>query len=308
MAVRHHDRLRGVEHVAAGGVAQLERTRAIIHSQARRRARRTPPRIAGRRSAPGARRRRARDLSNDPGSAHGDSIPDRAAARKRFCRTAAAARSGSWPGRGLAVQSPTSSSGARGNARRGPESRRGLGDLAELGRRELEVAAAEVLSSRCGLSCRGSARSTGFCASSHAIATWRRRGLLAGDPLHEFDHRPVRLRFLGREARHGVPEVGSPERGWSSILPVKNPLPAGWNATRADVELAEHREDSRLRARGTTDELLALQAVTGCHCVSAADRLRAGLRQAEWRLALGDQILHGTGDVSIGTAGSTRCW
>jgi hypothetical protein len=77
-----------------------------------------------------------------------------------------------------------------------------------------------------------------------------------------------------------------------------------------------HEADPELTARGEDvvfdialpDRIFALQRRDRVDRVSAAQGLRAGLRQPEVTdLTFGDQIGHGAHTSSIGTAGSTRC-
>ena len=79
---------------------------------------------------------------------------------------------------------------------------------------------------------------------------------------------------------------------FSSIFPVRKPFAqrAEWN--KADAKFLKCRNDFGLRG-SVPERVLTLHGGDGLHGVSAADRLRAGFRQAEvLDLALSNQFLH----------------
>ncbi len=127
----------------------------------------------------------------------------------------------------------------------------------------------------------------------------RRRGLLS-------------LRDRGRRARR---ERDSPsdspasKRGtmlrksdlsnfvFSSILPVRKPLPSGLNGTKPIPSSSQRREDF-LFGLSPPQRVLALERRDRLDRVRSPDRLRAGFGQAEvLDLALPDQLLHRAGHV-----------
>ena len=83
----------------------------------------------------------------------------------------------------------------------------------------------------------------------------------------------------------------------SSILPVRKPLPSGLNGTNPMPSSSQRRQDLRL-GLAPPQRVLALQRRDRLDGVRAADRLHAGLGQAEvLDLALADQFLHRAGHV-----------
>ena len=94
--------------------------------------------------------------------------------------------------------------------------------------------------------------------------------------------------------RSGSPRV---ERRVSSILPVRNPLPSGLNGTKPMPSSSSVGQDLVL-GLAPPQRVFALQRRHGLDRVRAADRLHAGLGQAEvLDLAFANQVLDGSGDV-----------
>ena len=92
------------------------------------------------------------------------------------------------------------------------------------------TAAAPMFSSRrCSFVVPGMGTIHGFWASSQASAIWAGVAFFRSRDLAEqIDQGLIRLQRLRREAREGAAEVGAVEGCvFSSILPVRKPLPSG---------------------------------------------------------------------------------
>ena len=139
----------------------------------------------------------------------------------------------------------------------------------------------------------------GFCASSQASAIWAGVALLPlGDARQQVDQRLVGLARLRREARHDAAEVVARRSSvFSLIAPVRKPLPSGLNGTKP---MPSSSSVGRISCLGLAppQRVFALQRGDRLDGVRAADRLRAGLGQAEvLDLARLDQVLDRAGDV-----------
>ena len=136
----------------------------------------------------------------------------------------------------------------------------------------------------------------------------RRCGLFRfGDLPQQIDQRLVRLARFGREARHGVAEVAAVELVFSSILPVRNPLPERTERNETDAEFFERRQDFRL-GLPPPQRVFALQGRHRLHGMRTTDGLHAGFGEAEVPyLACGISSFTVPATSSIGTSGSTRC-
>src|SRR6185503_10138255 len=120
------------------------------------------------------------------------------------------------------------------------------------------------------------------------------------DAADEIGHRLVGLARLGREARHDGAEVAFGERRRLVDLAGEKPLAERAERHETDAELLERGQDLALRL-AIPKRVLALQRGHGLHGVSAPNRLRAGLGQAEMlHFAGANELLHGAGYVLDG--------
>ena len=149
----------------------------------------------------------------------------------------------------------------------------------------------------------------GFCASSQASAICAGVAFFrAAIRAEQIDQRLVRLARLRREARERVAEVVAVERRVCVDRAGEEALAQRAERHEADAEFFERRQDLLLRL-APPQRIFALQRRDRLHRMRAADRLRAGLGQAEV-LDLACRIRSFTvpATSSIGTFGSTRCW
>ncbi len=129
------------------------------------------------------------------------------------------------------------------------------------------------------------------CASSQASATCAGVALdLGGDGLDLVDDAQVALEVLAGEARVGLapvvvgPLVGGADRAGEEAVAERR------IGHEADAQLAQQRQQLGLRVTGPQG-VLGLQRGDRVHGVGAADRVRAGLGQADVAdLAFGDQV------------------
>ena len=138
----------------------------------------------------------------------------------------------------------------------------------------------------------------GFCASSHAsaicagVAPFRSATRLSSST-------KARFAFRASASKRGTVLRKSPLANSvvSSIFPVRKPLPSGLKGTKPIPSSSSVGRICVLRL-SPPERVLALQRRDRLDGVGAADRLHAGLGEAEvLDLPLLDQLLHGAGHV-----------
>ena len=182
-------------------------------------------------------------------------------------------------------------------------------DLAEVVRREFDVAAREVLLEPVEL------RRARDRHDPRLLREQPREGDLAGVAPFVRDARRADPRRPGwprgppdGEARDGVAEVAARRTSVvSSILPVRNPLPERAERHEADPELFQRRQDPSSGSRHHSEYSLC-SAVTGCTaCARRIVCTPASERPKCFTLPCSISSLTAPATSSIGTFGSTRC-
>ena len=159
-------------------------------------------------------------------------------------------------------------------------------------------AAPRFSSSRCSFVVPGIGTIHGFCASSHASAICA--GVACFRSANAFSQSTnARFAFRFSAVKRGTTlrkSVGS-NVVFSSIVPVRNPLPSGLNGTKPMPSSSSAGRTSSSGSRHHSEYSLC-SAVDRLDGVRAADRLHARFGQAEvLDLAFADQVLHRAGDV-----------
>ena len=139
----------------------------------------------------------------------------------------------------------------------------------------------------------------GFCASSQASAIWAGVAFFRVRDRCRADRRSAWFALRASGVKRGTmlrKSVLSNEV-FSSILPVRKPLPSGLKGTKPMPSSSSVGSTSASGSRHHSEYSLC-ERRDRLDGVRAADRLHAGLREAEvLDLALADQVLHGAGDV-----------